>query len=291
LFFVDEEVMKKVLVVGALGMLGHDLLKVFAKGYEVIGVDKEEVDITRQGATLKIIKEIVPQVVINAAGYTDVDGCEKKMRKAFAVNGEGAKNLAKGCRETGAKLVYVSTDYIFDGEKKTPYREDDPPNPLNIYGESKLMGERYLEELLDDFLIIRTQWLYGQHGRNFVETILALTRERDKIEVVHDQKGAPTYTADLSKAIATLVRKNLKGTFHVSNKGSCSWYDFALEIVRLAGVTGVEIVPVSSTDLNRPAKRPLYSVFNCQRLEQEADVEMRPWQVALHDYFHRRGKG
>jgi dTDP-4-dehydrorhamnose reductase len=281
--------MKKVLVVGALGMLGQDLLKVFAKGYEVIGVDKEEVDITRQGATLKTIKEIAPAVVINAAGFTDVDGCEKKMRKAFAVNGEGAKNVAKGCMETGAKLVYVSTDYIFDGEKKTPYRESDTPNPLNIYGESKLMGERYVEELLDDFLIVRTQWLYGRHGRNFVETILALARERDSIEVVHDQKGSPTYTTDLSKTIAALLRKDLKGTFHVSNKGSCSWYDFALESVRLAGVSGVEIVPVSSTDLNRPAKRPLYSVFNCQRLEQEAHIEMRPWQVALEDYFDRRG--
>jgi dTDP-4-dehydrorhamnose reductase len=281
--------MKKVLIVGALGMLGRDLLKVFAKGYEVIGVDKEEIDITRQGATIKIIKEIVPTVVINAAGYTDVDGCEKKMRKAFAVNGEGARNLAKGCRDNGAKLVYISTDYIFDGEKKTPYRESDTPNPLNIYGESKLMGERYVEDLLDNYLIVRTQWLYGRHGRNFVETILALARERDKIEVVHDQKGAPTYTADLSKAIAVLVRKDLRGTFHVSNKGSCSWYDFALEIVRLAGVGGVEIVPVSSTDLNRPAKRPLYSVFNCQRLQQEAGIEMRPWQETLKDYFARRG--
>lgn len=283
--------MKKLLVVGALGMLGHDLLKVFAKGYEVRGMDKEEIDITRQGATLKIIKEIAPAVVINAAGYTDVDGCEKKVRKAFAVNGEGAKNVAKGCRETGAKLIYISTDYIFDGEKKTPYREDDPPNPLNIYGESKLMGERYIEELLEDFLIVRSQWLYGQHGPNFVETILALARERETIEVVHDQKGSPTYTADLSKAIAALVRKNLRGTFHVSNKGSCSWYDFALEIVQLAGVRGVEIVPVSSMDLNRPARRPLYSVFNCQRLEQEADTEMRLWQKALQDYFDRRGKG
>jgi len=283
--------MKKVLVVGALGMLGHDLLKVFAKGYEVIGVDKEEVDITRQGATLKIIKEISPKVIINAAGYTDVDGCEKKMRKAFAVNGEGARNVAKGCREIGAKLVYVSTDYIFDGEKKTPYRESDTPNPLNIYGESKLMGERYVEDLMEDYLIVRTQWLYGHHGRNFVETILALAQERDTIEVVHDQKGSPTYTADLSKAIAALVRKNLKGTFHVSNKGSCSWYDFALEIKRLARVRGVKIVPVSSTDLNRPAKRPLYSVFSCQRLEQEASTEMRSWQKALQDYFDRRGKG
>ncbi len=281
--------MKKILIVGALGMLGHDLLKVFAKGYGVIGVDKEEIDITRQGATVKLIKEIAPSVVINAAGYTDVDGCEKKMRKAFAVNGEGARNLAKGCRDKGAKLVYISTDYIFDGEKKTPYRENDNPNPLNIYGESKLMGERYVEDLLDNYLIVRTQWLYGRHGRNFVETILALARERDKIEVVQDQKGSPTSTVDLSKAIAGLVRKDFRGTFHVSNKGSCSWYDFALEIVRLAGERGAEIVPVSSKELNRPAKRPLYSVFNCQRLEKEARIEMRPWQEALKGYFAHRG--
>jgi dTDP-4-dehydrorhamnose reductase len=151
------------------------------------------------------------------------------------------------------------------------------------------MGERYVEDLLDNYLIVRTQWLYGRHGRNFVETILALVRERDMIEVVHDQKGSPTYTADLSKAIVALVRKDLKGTFHISNRGYCSWYDFALESVRLAGITSVKIVPVSSTDLNRPAKRPLYSVFNCQRLQQEAGIEMRPWQEALKDYFARRG--
>ncbi|OGP53689.1 MAG: dTDP-4-dehydrorhamnose reductase [Deltaproteobacteria bacterium RBG_13_52_11] len=282
--------MKKVLIIGALGMLGHDLLRIFAKGYDVIGLDKENVDITRQGATRKAIKEISPAVVINAAGYTDVDGCEKKMHKAFVINAEGSKNVAKGCRDNGAKLVYISTDYIFDGEKGSPYREDDPANPLNIYGESKLMGERYIEELLDDFLIVRTQWLYGKHGRNFVETILALAAERDIIEVVHDQRGSPTYTTDLSKAIAALVRKDLKGTFHVSNSGSCSWYDFAFEIVRLAGASGVEIVPVSSSSLNRAAKRPLYSVFNRQRLEQEAGIKMRPWQEALQDYFYSRGR-
>jgi dTDP-4-dehydrorhamnose reductase len=282
--------MKKVLVLGAQGMLGHDLLRVFAKGHKVIGLDKENVDITLQGATRKAIKEISPAVVINAAGYTDVDGCEKKMHKAFVINAEGAKNVAKGCRDIGAKLVYISTDYVFDGEKKSPYREDDLPDPLNIYGESKLMGERYVEEFLDDFLIVRTQWLFGRHGRNFIETILALFSERDSIEVVHDQQGSPTYTVDLSKAIAALVRKDLNGTFHVSNNGSCSWYDFALEIVRLADVSGIEIIPISSADLNRPAKRPLYSVFNRQRLEHEAGIEMRTWQEALQDYFYSRGR-
>jgi dTDP-4-dehydrorhamnose reductase len=280
--------MKKVLILGAQGMLGHDLLRIFAKGYDVIGWDKEDVDITRQGATRKAIKEISPTVVINAAGFTDVDGCEKKMHKAFSINGEGSKNVAKGCRDNGAKLVYISTDYIFDGEKRSPYREDDQPNPLNIYGESKLMGERYIEEFLDDFLIVRTQWLYGKYGRNFVETILALAAERESIEVVHDQWGSPTSTTDLSKAIAVLIRRDLKGIYNVSNSGSCTWYEFALEIVRLAGLSGVEVLAISSAALNRPAKRPLYSVFDCRRLQQEAGVQMRPWQQALRDYFYSR---
>jgi dTDP-4-dehydrorhamnose reductase len=280
--------MKKVLIIGAQGMLGHELMELFAAGYDVIGLDIENVDITRQGATRRTIKEVSPDVVINAAGFTDVDGCEKKINKAFAVNGEGAKNVAKGCRDSGAKLIYFSTDYIFDGAKGSPYREDDPPNPQNIYGESKLMGERYIEEILDDYIIVRTQWLYGKFGRNFVETILALAEERDNIEVVHDQQGCPTYTADLSRAIAALVSKDLRGIFHVSNGGSCSWYDFALEIVQLANASEVKIVPISSAALNRPAKRPLYSIFNCQRLEQEAGIEMRSWQKALQDYFHRR---
>jgi dTDP-4-dehydrorhamnose reductase len=280
--------MKKVLILGVQGMLGHDLLEVFPQKYEVIGLDIEDLDITRQAATRKAIKEHSPDVVINAAGFTDVDGCEKKVNKAFSVNGEGAKNVAKGCRDSGAKLIYFSTDYIFDGEKGSPYCEDDPPNPQNIYGESKLMGERYIEEILDDYIIVRTQWLYGKYGRNFVETILSLAEERNRIEVVQDQLGSPTYTADLSRVIAAFVSKDLRGIFHVSNGGSCSWYDFALEIVRLANASEVKIMPISSAALNRPAKRPLYSIFNCQRLEQEGGIEMRPWQKALQDYFQRR---
>jgi dTDP-4-dehydrorhamnose reductase len=282
--------MQKVLILGAQGMLGHDLVEVFSKEYEVTGMDIEDLDITRQGATRKTIKELSPDVVINAAGYTDVDGCEKKINKAFAVNGQGTKNVAKGCWDNGSKLIYLSTDYIFDGAKGSPYREDDPANPQNIYGESKLMGERYIEEILDNFLIVRTQWLYGKQGRNFVETILALAEERDHIEVVHDQQGSPTYTADLSRAIAALIAKDLRGTFHVSNSGSCSWYDFALEIMRLAHAAQVEIVPISSTALNRPAKRPHYSILNCQRLEEETGFQMRSWQKALRDYFDRRGQ-
>ncbi len=288
--FMDEEAMEKVLVLGAQGMLGHDLLECLGERYEVIGLGREDLDITRKEVTRRVIKEISPDVVINAAGYTDVDGCEKTMRKAFAINGEGAKSVAKGCKYSGAKVVYISTDYIFDGGKWSPYSEDDLPNPQNIYGESKLLGERYIEDLLDDYLIIRTQWLYGRHGDNFVETILALAEENERIEVVNDQIGSPTYTVDLSRSILALISKGLKGIFHISNSGSCSWHEFALEIVRLAGIEGLEIVPISSDALNRLAKRPLYSIFNCQRLQKEAGIEMNPWQEALQDYFnHRKG--
>ncbi|MBW2039918.1 MAG: dTDP-4-dehydrorhamnose reductase [Deltaproteobacteria bacterium] len=282
--------MRRILVLGAQGMLGHDLLEAFGKGYEVIGLSKEELDITHKEVTRRVIMEIAPDVVINAAGYTDVDGCEKGMHKAFAINGEGAKNVAKGCWYSGTKLVHISTDYIFDGKKGSPYDEDDLPNPQNIYGESKLLGERYIERFLDDYLIIRTQWLYGRYGRNFVETILALAGERKRIEVVNDQVGSPTYTTDLSRTILTLLSKDLTGIFHVSNSGSCSWYEFALEILRLADIEGVEIIPISSGTLNRPAKRPIYSIFNCQKLQKEAGIEMRPWRQGLQDYFnHRKG--
>ena len=288
--FSGEEAMARVLVLGARGMVGHELLKACRGQYEVFDLGKQDLDITHQEATRRTIETISPHVVINAAAYTDVDGCEKNMQKAFAINGEGTRNVVKGCKYSGAKLVYISTDYIFDGKKRSPYVENDLPNPPNIYGESKLLGESYVERLLDDYLIIRSQWLYGKHGRNFVETILSLAAKNRRIEVVNDQIGCPTYAVDLSMAILALLSKDARGIFHVSNSGSCSWYEFALEIVRLAGMDRVKIVPISSGALNRPAKRPLYSVFDCQNLHKQAGVQMRSWQEALHDYFsHRNG--
>jgi dTDP-4-dehydrorhamnose reductase len=282
--------MRKLLILGAYGMLGHDLIKTFTNEYEVIGLSKKDLDISRKEETRSTIKVISPDIVIDAAGYTDVDGCEKKVHKAFAINGEGTKNVAKGCRVTGAKLVYISTDYIFDGEKGSPYDETDLPNPQNIYGESKLLGERCIEKLLDDYLIVRTQWLYGRHGRNFVEAIIALANETNRIEVVNDQVGSPTYTVDLSSTILALLSKNAKGIFHISNNGSCSWYEFALDIVKLMGIQGVEVVPISSGALNRPARRPPYSVLNCQKLLKEAGIKMRQWREALQDYVNYKGK-
>ncbi|RLA80331.1 MAG: dTDP-4-dehydrorhamnose reductase [Deltaproteobacteria bacterium] len=279
---------ERIMVVGAEGMLGKDLVKVLGERYEVVALGKEELDITAYREVKRWVKQVSPRIVIDAAGYTDVDGCERRSRLAFAVNGEGAKNLARAASLVKAKVVYISTDYVFDGKKESPYTEEDPLNPLNVYGESKVMGERYVEKFADDYLIVRTQWLYGLGGRNFVETILSLSERQERIEVVNDQIGTPTYTLDLSRAIATLLEKDLWGIFHISNSGQCSWYDFACEILRQAGIDEVEVIPISSADLTRPARRPLYSVLSNEKLRREGGCEMRPWQEALKDYLSER---
>ena len=279
----------RVLIVGAHGMLGQDLVKVLERFFEVVALGRDELDISLYNNVKKVLKEVSPQVVINAAGYTDVDACERKSRLAFAVNGEGAKNLARATSVLKAKLVYISTDYVFDGKKETPYSEEDQPNPLNVYGESKLMGERYVQKFADDYLIVRTQWLFGPGGRNFVDTILDLSQDRERIEVVDDQVGSPTYTLDLSRAILTLLEKDLWGVFHVSNSGSCSWYEFAKEILAQVGRDTIQLVPISSADLTRPARRPLYSVLSNENLHKEAGLAMRPWQEALRDYLREKG--
>jgi len=279
--------MAKIVVLGSEGMLGRDLLVTLSHAHEVIGFDKNDIDITRQRATAELLRDIAPDCVVNAAGYTDVDRCEKMVRKAFSVNGEGVKNVAKACRYVSAKLVHISTDYVFDGEKGSPYHEEDPPNPINIYGESKLMGERYVERYLDDYLIIRTQWLYGKQGPNFVETILALAEKTVRIEVVNDQTGSPTYTSDLSRGICHLVERGVRGIFHVTNQGACSWYEFALEIIRLSDGVRAEIVPVTSKALNRPAERPSFSVLDCGKFGRVTGMAMRSWRDGLRDYFRR----
>jgi len=279
--------MAKIVVLGSEGMLGRDLMGALSGAHDVLGFDKDDIDITRQRATADFLRDIAPDCVVNAAGYTDVDRCEKMIRKAFMVNGEGVKNIAKACRYIGAKLIHISTDYVFDGHKGSPYDEDDPPNPINIYGESKLMGERYVERYLDDYLIIRTQWLYGKHGPNFVETILTLADKMPRIEVVNDQRGCPTFTIDLSAAIQHLVERKVRGIFHVSNQGACSWYEFALEIVHLSDDARAEIVPVTSKALNRPARRPSFSVLDCRKFQGATGRAMRSWREGLRDYFYR----
>ena len=245
-----------------------------------IGSTIQELDITDYDWTIEIIKRLEPQVVINVAAFTMVDLCEQEEEKAFAVNAQGAKNVAIGCREIGAKCIYLSTDYVFDGKKNTPYGEDDPPNPISVYGLSKFQGEKYIEEILDDYLIIRSSWLFAKEGSNFVNTIIKLSRKKNELMMVNDQKGSPTYTKDLSQAISLLVEKDLKGIFHITNSGCCTWFEFAQKILDLIG-SSMKLIPISSSHCGRAARRPRNSVLNYEKFMEKTGSIMPHWEDAL----------
>lgn len=280
-----------IVVAGARGMLGRDLTEMY--GDEARAVYHEEMEITDPVSVEKALKRHRPKVVINAVAYTDVDGCETETERAFAVNGEGVRNLALATREIGAKLVQISTDYVFDGSKGTPWLEDDPVNPLSVYGRSKLAGEENAR-LNPDHLIVRTQWLYGLHGKNFVETMLRLGADRKELSVVDDQVGSPTWTVDLCLAIRALVGKDLRGIYHAANGGSCSWRDFAAAVFRESGMA-VVVKPITTGELGRPAPRPLYSVLDCSKLARDTGFVPEDWGEALKKYLRLRreqhGKG
>lgn len=278
----------KVVVTGAKGMLGTKLMTIL-NGYDVIGLDIQELDITDKSAVVRAVAYHKPDVLINSAAFTKVDECETKVDPAFAVNAEGPGNLALACKDNGIKLVHIGTDYVFEGTNTTPYREDDETNPLSIYGKSKLAGEENIKALLDDYLIVRTQWLYGENGPNFVETILRIAKEKDELRVVDDQRGAPTYTKDLVLAIKALIDNDCTGIYHAANSGSCTWYEFAQEILRLAGLRN-RIVPITTEEIARPARRPAYSVFSCDKLKSDTGYLFRGWKEALAEYMSVRGK-
>ncbi|OGP61079.1 MAG: dTDP-4-dehydrorhamnose reductase [Deltaproteobacteria bacterium RBG_13_52_11b] len=280
--------MKRILVIGAKGMLGRDLVEVLraSSSDEVTGWDIDEVDIRIEMDTVTKISRLGPEIVINLAAFTNVDECESQVERAFAVNAEGMRHVALGALRCRAKVVYVSTDYVFDGEKGEPYVENDSPNPLNVYGRSKFQGERYVQQLTEDGLIVRTQWLFGKHGNNFVTFILRQAREKKELSIVDNQRGSPTYTVDLAKAISALVQHDAKGIFHVANSETCTWFAFGQSILESSGMAGVSIRPISSKELNRPAIRPPYSGLNCQKLKQVTGMTLRPWSEALREYVH-----
>ena len=273
-----------ILIVGARGMLGSDLLTSLGDASRVIGTDIEDFDITDRKNTLKAVSELHPNWVINAAAYTQVDRCEEEKELAFAVNGEGAANLALACKAVKARLIHVSTDYVFDGTSGIPYREDDPVNPLSVYGQSKLQGESAVRALLDDVTIVRTAGLYGKGGVNFVNTIRRLAEERDELTVVDDQWVSPTYSVDLGRAIGLLMRASAQGIFHVVNSGACTWCKFARRIVQLTGSRST-VTPITSTQLKRPAARPAFSVLSTRKYAEVTGGEMRSWEDALTDYL------
>jgi dTDP-4-dehydrorhamnose reductase len=275
----------KILLLGHKGMLGTDLLAQMSLHHEVIGMDKDEIDITSAGDCAKAIEDTAPQIIINAAAYTNVDGCETAPEECFAVNAEAVKNIATACRNKNIRIVHFSTDYVFNGSGSSPYKEDEKCDPINTYGASKLAGEKYLQELAQKYIIIRTAWLYGANGKNFVRTILEKAKTTPRLTVVDDQMGSPTHTKDLAAAVDHLIEKNAHGIFHVTNRGSCSWYQFAVKILQESGIDDVEVSPIKSDQLQRAAKRPAYSVMSMQKFIATTGKAMQPWQLALKDYL------
>jgi len=278
----------KIVVTGAAGMLGSDLVRRLSAGHEAIGVTRREFDIVDELNVLKTVAEIQPDWVIQCAAYTNVDGCEKEPDKAFSVNADGARNVAKACWGAKAKMLYVSTDYVYDGQKEEPYVETDPVGPLNVYGQSKLKGEQEVLKILSDALVVRTSWLFGKNGPNFVEAILSQVGKKDELSVVSDQVGNPTYTVDLADALTRLVEADASGIFHAANNGHCSWFQFAKEILKLHGAEGITVKSITTAELGRPALRPAYSVISKKKYEDVTGHRLRDWGEALKDYLKHR---
>jgi dTDP-4-dehydrorhamnose reductase len=277
----------KAMIVGATGLLGKALMREWA-GDEVVGFGSKEVDIRDAGKVQEVVEKARPDWIVLAAAYTDVDGCESNPDLAFAVNRDGPVNVAEAAKRAGAKLLFLSSDYVFDGKNTSPYETEDVRNPQSVYGRSKAEAELRLLELLPQCCIARTSWLFGTGGKCFPDTILKLATRRPALDVVNDQRGSPTYAVDLSRAIIGLCRNEAGGIVHVTNAGNCSWFEFAREIVKGAGLV-TEVRPVSSQQMPRPARRPAYSVLSPKSLHQ-CGISMPTWQDALRRYLEERAK-
>ena len=272
----------KIALTGSDGMLGSDISSVFSD-IELTAFTLNDFDVTDLDKSVSAIKNAAPDYLIHTAAYTDVDGCELDPEKAYLINGLGARNIAIACEEIKCPIIYISTDYVFDGTKKEPYKEWDMANPISKYGLSKLIGERFVTSMTNRFYIVRTSWLYGRHGKNFVETIIKLLSEKDEISIVNDQTGSPTHAYDLALKLKEIIGKGY-GTYHMTNTSECSWYEFALEIAKLKN-SKTTIRPITSDEFNRPARRPAFSVLDNSMLRLEGIKELRHWKEALKDYM------
>jgi dTDP-4-dehydrorhamnose reductase len=276
----------KVVITGAQGQLGIELVSLFKgeKSIEVIGLGRKDLDVTDYNQVLKKIDELMPDIVIHTAAYTDVDFAEEEPDTAFLVNGIGTKNLVMAVSKVGSKFVYLSTDYVFNGKCNKPIDEFETPHPLGVYGQTKLVGENYVKEYLSKFYIVRTSWVFGKHGKNFVKTMLKLSKEKNQIRVVDDQIGSPTYTLDLAQCILRLIFTESYGIYHVTNTGYCSWYEFAKAIFEEVNIA-VDLVPCKTTEFQRKAPRPKYSVLKDTQLSVHGLPTMRNWRVALTEFI------
>jgi dTDP-4-dehydrorhamnose reductase len=273
----------RVLVTGADGQLGYDMVKrLNENSIECLGTSINELDITNEAQTNKLITNYNPDVVVHCAAYTAVDKAEDERELCYDANVLGTRYVAAACKQIDAKMVYISTDYVFDGEGEQPFEVTDKPNPINYYGKTKYEGELEVQNILDKFFIIRISWVFGQNGNNFVKTMLRLAKERDEISVVADQIGSPTYTYDLSGLIVDMIQTDKYGIYHATNEGYCSWYEFACEIFKQAGVN-VKVNPIRTEGYPTRARRPKNSRLSKRKLLQLGFRGLNEWRKALHE--------
>ena len=275
----------RITIFGATGLLGKHLVEKWNTD-EVVGLGSEDADIRDPQQAWNAVYRTHPDWIVLAAAYTDVDGCESNRELAFDVNCHGAMNVARAAKNHGARMLFLSSDYVFDGTGNTPYEVDHQRAPRSVYGQSKAEAEIRLSEIMPDACIVRTSWLFGEGGRCFPDTVLKLATSRSEIDVVDDQRGSPTYAADLAHAIAQLCSRDASGIVHATNRGDCSWFEFAREIVSRAGLTTI-IKPTTSDKFVRPAERPKYSVLSSSSLEKYA-ITMPGWEDALKRYLAAR---
>lgn len=272
----------RVLVTGANGQLGKDIIPIMNERHDVFGFGRNELDVRNIKQCITVTKEIKPDVILHLAAFTAVDRAETEEDEAYQVNANGSRNMAIAAQEIGAKICYISTDYVFDGTSPTPYQEYDNTCPVSVYGKSKKAGELLVSSLCTRYFIVRTSWVYGMHGNNFVKTILRLAQQKESFKVVNDQVGSPTYTVDLSNFLAELICTNNYGVYHASNTGSCSWYDFAKAIIKESGLD-VRVEPCTTDEFPRPAPRPKYSVMDHVSIRTNGFKELRHWSKALKE--------
>lgn len=274
----------RIVVTGANGQLGQDILKLLEAQHEVQGLVRDQLDITNEGQCLEVIQRLQPEVIIHSAAYTAVDLAETNESEAFRVNADGTRNLAIAAESIGAKFVYISTDYVFDGMATQSYSEDDTTNPQSVYGKSKRAGELHVQAILSKYFIVRTSWVYGVYGKNFVKTMLELVKTRDSLKVVSDQFGSPTYTVDLALFLKKLIETDRYGIYHASNSGVCSWYDFACAIFEESGIT-MNVEPCTTEEFPRPAPRPRNSAMEHEAIRVNGFEDLREWRDGLKAFL------
>lgn len=275
----------KVLVTGVNGQLGYDVVKELEKrGHQAVGVDRKEMDLTSTQQIKECIENVKPEAIIHCAAYTAVDKAEDEEELCRTVNAKATKEIAEFAKKLDIPMIYISTDYVFDGSKDGEYTEEDIPNPINVYGKTKYEGEVYVQDILDKYYIVRISWVFGENGNNFIDTMLRLSKERESLNVINDQVGSPTYTKDLAPLLVDMIETDKYGIYHATNEEYCTWYEFAKEIFNISD-NNIEVSPISTSEYPTKAKRPMNSRMNKDKLNINGFIKLRSWQEALKHYI------